>query len=99
MMNFLLASLEMLVMFAMRGYSVNEMVIVLGRSLLMRMFSISGYEDWTFSMIFSLLTKRRFLPLYIDKSSTILPLSCGVLICSVEILMVLTLKYCEKSVV
>ena len=93
MTNFLFDSFEMFVMFAMSGYSENEMIIVLGRSLLILMFSISGYPFWIFSIISSLLTNRMFLPLYVERSSIMFPLSCGVPSCSVEILIVSTYRY------
>ena len=62
-MNFLLDSFVMFVMFARRGYSVNEISMVFGRSLFTLMFSISGYEDWIFSIISVLSIQKMFFVL------------------------------------
>jgi len=97
-MNFLFDSFETFVMFAIGGYSLNEITRVEKRSLPTLIFSISGYDDWMRCMISSFLMKSRFLPLYILRSSMILLLRLSVVICSVETLMSVMLKTLENPI-
>lgn len=60
-MYFLLASSVMFVMFAIEGNCENEIIKVLGRSVEISTFSISGYLSWMIVRIASSSMKRMFL--------------------------------------